>query len=144
MQHVDAPPLGETRHVGQLVDDAASDEHPPPAHPPAPGGSDEEVVDLSGQPDDAVGQHLDAVRRHLGAADLEQLQRVDPLTAQVVVGVVGGRVAGLARVDDQHRPLRATERHRAAQPGRAATDHHHVVLLVDLRHGTSMRRPSRD
>ena len=46
------------------------------------------------------------------------------------MGVGGGGVAGLARIDDEHRSLRPAQRHRAAQAGRAATDDHHVVRLV--------------
>ena len=49
----------------------------------------------------------------------------DPISA-----ALGGRVPRRPRVDHQHRAQRPAQRHRAAQSGRSATDHHHVVCHV--------------
>jgi hypothetical protein len=146
VQHVLAPPLGQACHVGQLVADATGDQHPPGPEPPSAGRRDEEVVGTARQSGDPVGEHLHAVRRHLRATVHEQLQGVDALAAEVVVRMSGRGVAGLAGVDDQHRSTRPAEGHRAAQPGRTATDDHDVVrvllpvlCLCLLAHAASMR-----
>ena len=142
VQHVPAPPLGEPGHVGQLVDHAAGDQDASGGDASTALGGDEEGARFAGQAHDAVVEHLDAVRRHLGAADLEQLERGDALAPEVVVGVVGRGVAGLAGIDHQHRAPGPAEGHRTAQAGHAATDHHHVEshVIAHVVHGQRISR----
>ena len=71
-----------------------------------------------------------AVPGHLGAAGRVELRRRRPVAGQEVVHVIRGGVARVARVDHQDRTAGPGQRDRAAQPGRAAADHHYVIALI--------------
>lgn len=130
VQHVAAPALRETGHVGEHVAQPGGDQQPAGEGGGAVGQGDGEAVVGALDGGDGALVHLHPVAAGLGAAVGEQLPRRDPLAAEVVVGVRGGGVAGLPRVDDQHRAQRAPQRHRPGQPGGASPDHHHVVTHV--------------
>jgi len=95
------------------------------------------VTSGSGHGQHAVVHHLDAVLLDLGAADPQQLGWRCVLAAEVVVHVPGRCVARLAAVHDQHSSSGPAQRHRPAQPGGTAADHHHVIGIA---HGQSLRR----
>ena len=101
VQHVAAPPLGDARHVGQLVDETGREHQAARLHRAAVGQLDAEaraVLAALGRhrADASLGQ-LPAVRRDLRAAGGEQLGRRRALAGQVVVHVPGGRVARARR-----------------------------------------------
>ena len=79
---------------------------------------------------DAAAPHLHAVRRHLGAADLQQLGGRGALPAEVVVHVTGRGVAGVARVHHQDRAAGPAQGQRSAQAGGSAADDDHVVARL--------------
>ena len=78
--------------------------------------------------------HLAAVVAQLGAALVDEVAGSDPVAGEEVVHALGRCVAGLARVDHQHRAPRAGQRDARAQSGRSAADDDHLVVDV---HGRS-------
>jgi hypothetical protein len=133
VQHVDPPPGGQPGHVGQHVAHAGGDQQPPGRHCARAGLG----ADLDAEPRAVPGQGGDpscldpaAVPGYLGASGRRELGRRGAVPAEEVVHVAGRGVARVTRVDDQDRAAGPGQRHRAAQPGRAAADHHDVIVLV--------------
>src|SRR5204863_4996271 len=91
---------------------------------------DAEALAVPGQGGDPPGLDPTAVPPHLGAPGRVELGRRGAVPAEEVVHVAGRGVARVARVDDQDRAAGSGQRDRAAQPGRAAADHHDVIVLV--------------
>ncbi|GGK83457.1 hypothetical protein GCM10010094_50820 [Streptomyces flaveus] len=54
----------------------------------------------------------------------------------------GGRVARLARVDDEHVTPRASQYERGGQPGRAASDDDHFITIGHGDHLHTQGRPT--
>ena len=79
----------------------------------------------------AAGEDLAAVAADLLATDRGQLRRRQPLVAEVAVHVGGGGVAGLAGVDDDHRPALAPELERGGEPGGRPADDGDVAVPLD-------------
>ena len=147
VQHVDPPPGGQPRHVGQHVAQAGGDQQPPRRHRSVavPGAVlgidlDAEPLAVPGQGGDPPGLDPAAVPPHLGAPGRVELGRRRAVPAEEVVHVAGRGVARIARVHDQDRAAGPGQRHRAAQPGRAAADHHDVIVLVLIHVPTMARR----
>ena len=132
VQDVAAPTARAARDVGQLVGQPRGDQQPAGAHRPPSARSTRKPSSRRSARHDLAGDDLAAVAGHLLATDGQQLARRGALAPEVVVHVPGRGVAGLPGVDDQHRPPRPGQGQRPAQPGRAASDDHHVVPLVHL------------
>ena len=128
------PVLGQAGQVGELVaqagrgDDPAGVDHMPTTE------CDTEAAVLAGHVDGATGEHLGAVGAHLLARDQQEVRGRATLVAEVAVHLVGGRVPGLAGVDDDHRPTLAGElQGRGEARGGTADDGHFNVSLDDGR-----------
>jgi len=144
VQHVDPPPGGQPGHVGQHVAQAGGDQQPPGRHRTraALGADlDAEPLAVPAQGGDPAGLDPAAVPGYLGAAGRKELGRRGAVPAEEVVHVGGRGVARVARVDDQDRAPGPGQRDRAAQPGRAAADHHDVIALVLVHALTIAQQP---
>src|SRR5215212_9022894 len=127
MQHVAPPALPNPRNVRQLGDEPRGDQQPPGADPEAVlERHGEAALDRLGR-DDAPIEHLRSVATDLLPPCLEQRGRGHAVPGEVPVDPGSGRVAWLARVDNQHRAPGSTKDQRAAEAGGATTDHHDVV-----------------
>ena len=142
MHDVATPPLPQPGYVGQLVHQPGGHQQPARPHRPAVGEREPEAVVLPGRGDDLAGDDLSAVPPHLGAAALQQLGRRDPVVAQQSVHTLGGCVARRPGVDHQDRAAGPGQHQRSVQPGGAAAEHHHVVLVLQLFgvHASMVRR----
>ena len=126
---VDAPAGGHTRDVGKLVAQAGGDQQPAGRHRAGP-DLDPEPVAVPAQGGDPSGLYPAAVPGHLGAPGRVDLPGRRAVPGEEVVHVPGGGVARVPRVDHQDRTAGPGQRDRAAQPGRAAADHYHVIALI--------------
>src|SRR5918997_1211377 len=136
MQHVTPPALPDPRNVRQLVDEPGGDQQPPGADPAAVlQRHGEAAVDRLGRGDASV-ENAHAIAANLLPSSLEQRGRGHAVPGEEPVDPGGGRVAGLARVDDQHRPPGPAEHQCAAEAGGATTDHHDIVRceIMGVRH----------
>ena len=132
VQHLVAPPLGHARHVGQVVLQPGRDQQPPAVDDGAVLEVDLEAAVGAAGADGAAAAYLAAVGHQVGPALLEQCERGGALPAEQVVHPRGGGVARGAGVHHQHPSPRPRQRDRPAQPGGAASDHHHVVPVLLL------------
>ena len=129
VQDVDAPPGGQSRHVGKLVTQTGGDQQPA-GHDDTRPDVHAEPVAVAAQGGDPPGFHPAAVPGHLGAPGRVELPGRRAVPGEEVVHVPGGRVARVPRVDHQDRTAGPGQRDGAAQPGRAAADHYHVIDLI--------------
>jgi hypothetical protein len=136
VQDVDAPAGGQSRYVGKLVAQAGADQQPA-GHDRTRPDVDAEAVAVPAQGGDPSGLHPAAVPGHLGAPGRVDLPGRRAVPGEEVVHVPGGCVARVPRVDHQDRTAEPGQRDGAAQPGRAAADHYHVIDLV---HATTIIR----
>ena len=72
-------------------------------------------------------QDLDLVPIDLGPTEPQEFAGVDAVPAEVTVHRPGGRVAGLAGVNNEHSTPAPAEHERGAQPGRTAAHDQDVV-----------------
>jgi hypothetical protein len=129
VEHAVAPPLGNAREVGHRVLHAGREQHAAAAHHVAagePGG--ERSVAGTLQRDDRLASHLHArvvpelrVRRGVEVVGRGALLREQPADR------VGGTVALVPGVEQQHVLARAPEHERAAQSGSATPDDETVM-----------------
>ncbi len=129
VQDVDAPPGGESRHVGKLVAQARGEQQPA-GHDCTRPDVHAEPVAVPAQGRDPSGLHPAAVPGHLGAPGRVDLPGRCAVPGEEVVHVPGRRVTRVPRVDHQDRTAGPGQRDRAAQPGCAAADHYHVIDLI--------------
>jgi hypothetical protein len=133
VQHVDAPPLGQSGDIGELVAGPGRDQDPARRHRPALDPDPEQViipfegVDVAVEDLATVGLHL---RAPCGVKDVGGRT----VLGQEVVDVPSGRVARVTGIDQQHRAPRSQQCDRSSQPGGAATDHHDRIAVIGLIH----------
>jgi transcriptional regulator with XRE-family HTH domain len=145
MDDATTPLLGHARDVGKLVDQSRGRDHATTRDdaPAREGDAEPTAVGIRRDRRRGVVDDLGAVAADLRASDGQELRWRPAVVAEVGVHVGGGRVAGLARIDDEDRPAGPGQLQRGGEPG-GSTAHDddielpgvHWVLLI---HGPTLR-----
>jgi hypothetical protein len=126
VEQVPPPSLPDAGDVGQFV--AQSGGYQDPASPQSRSAGEPDV-EARFDADHGVVDQAAAIAGHLGPAGRDQVVGWHAIPGQEAMHVRGRRVAGHAGVHHGHRTPGPCQHHGRAQAGRAATDHHDVVVL---------------
>ena len=125
VQEIPSPPLADSRDLGQLVADAGRDQNPPrPQYRAAGEAHGEPGFD----PDHLILDELHAVAGHLGSSRSQEIGRRHPVARQKPLHVSRWSVPWRSGVDHRDPATCPAEHERCAQAGRAAANHHHVIV----------------
>jgi transcriptional regulator with XRE-family HTH domain len=98
---------------------------------PADEGETEASVIGAGHVGHATGEHLAAVAADLLATERDEVRRRDTLVTEIAVHVRGGRVPGIAGVDDDDGSSLAAELQRRGKAGGRTADDGDVAVALD-------------
>ncbi len=115
MEQVAAPALAQARDVGEHVAQAGGDQHASRTQGGAVSEADVEARLGARGPayaDHSPGDDVGAVPGHLLATQAQQLGGREAVAGEETLQVLGGAVAGLARVHDRDAALRAGQDQR--------------------------------